>query len=332
MDHPPPRLNHRRRGLHDAEQGHLTIPHQPRTLTYTGRATTLPASGPGLLPHDGLVGALPAQKLPLFSRVLGALGVANPAIEASTTVGRLATPTRVGSPLVTPGLEEAWIAAGSGLAGVIIGVAGTLLGNLISNKAAKAAIEANSDDVRRQIEAASVDVKAQLEAASADVRAQIDASATTVVAQIEADRRNRLWEKQAAAYVDAIKSVQHLREIRASQVRSILTGSPPPTDPSPVDSDDVAARLVAYASPEIVGKLRDAFEAGTQFVTTLQLLDQMPPGAERKNAVAQALQEAKAVSGLEDEQMDMIRAELHTGPGHATEAPIPMARTAHDQG
>ncbi len=219
------------------------------------------------------------------------------------------------------GLEQIWIDAGPTLAGVIIGAAGGLIGNVISNRSTKTAIAANSEDIRRQIEGA-----------SGDVRAQIAASVATVGAQIEADRRNRLWEKQAAAYVDGIKGIRHQQKIRSSQVVNILTGADPLTAASSVDWPDVEARLLTYASPAIINKLRASSDAGIKFVTTWRGLDQMPAGNERFNMVEQARQEAAHADGLDDELMDTIRAELHAGTDRAPDLPVPLARSAQNKG
>jgi hypothetical protein len=231
--------------------------------------------------------------------------------------GQRARDAEVSSPLVTLGLEEAWIAASSALVGVVIGAAGALLGNLMSRKTANATIAANS-----------VDIKAQIDGASADVRAQIEAAATTIAAQIEADRRNRIWERQAAAYVDGIKGIRHQQKIRSSQVLNIITGSDPLETPAPVDWSDVEARLLTYSSPAIINRLTAASDAGIKFVTTWRHLDQMPPGTERLKMVDQARQEARDADGLDDELMDTIRAELHAGTGRAPDPPVPLAASA----
>jgi hypothetical protein len=146
--------------------------------------------------------------------------------------------------------------------------------------------------------------------------------------QIEADRRNRIWEKQAAAYVDGIKGIRHQQKIRASQVVNIITGSPALTDPAPVDWSDVEARLLTYASPAIIDKLRASSDAGIKFVTTWRHLDHMPPRTERLKMVEQARQEAKDADGLDDELMDTIRDKLHAGTDRAPEPPVPLAGSA----
>lgn len=215
---------------------------------------------------------------------------------------------------MTPGVEQTWIAAGSGLVGVLIGVGGTLLGNLISRRTLRdstsATIAANSRNIVTQVMANSADINAQIEASSADIRAQIAASAATVTAQIEADQRNRIWENKAAAYTDAIVGIRHQQNIRASQVRSIMTGSEPMTTPSPVDWPSVEARLITYASHAVMTRLIAASDAARQFAGTWRRLDEMGPSAERGEIRQRARQEAKAADGIDQELMETIRAEL----------------------
>src|SRR5262249_31483612 len=102
--------------------------------------------------------------------------------------------------LGTPRVEQAWIPRGSGLGGVLTGVGGALLGNLISRRTVRdstiAAIAASSRNIVTQVTANSADIKAQIEASSGDIRTQIAASVATVRAQIEADRSNRIWENK----------------------------------------------------------------------------------------------------------------------------------------
>jgi hypothetical protein len=222
---------------------------------------------------------------------------------------------------MTSGLEEAWVAAASGLVGVVIGAVSTLLGSIISRKTAR-------DSTDSTIAANSADIRAQISANSANIRAQIEASAATVTAQIEAERRSRIWERQAAAYTDAIQGIRHQQNIRASQVLNIITGSEPLAAPSSIDWNEVEARLIAYASPGVMEKLRAASDAGREFSSTWRMLDQMPPGVQRGVAAEQARQEARAADTLDDELMDTIRDELHASSARAPEPPIPLAASA----
>jgi len=225
---------------------------------------------------------------------------------------------------VTAGVEQTWIAAGAGLVGVLIGVGGTLLGNLISRRTVRdstnAAIAANSRNIVTQVTANSADIKAQIEA----IRAQIAASAATVRAQIEADRRNRIWENKAAAYTDAIAGIRHQQNIRASQVMSIMTGSEPMTTLSPVDWPFVEARLITYASRAVMTRLVAASDAARQFAGIWRRLDEMGPSAERGEMRQRARQEATAADGIDQELMETIRAELLDASTHqAPERQVP---------
>ncbi len=92
----------------------------------------------------------------------------------------VSAPIGATAPDVNPGIEEAWIAAASGVAGVLLGARGANLGALISSRSTRAAtaqtITANSTDIRNQIEANSTDIVNQIQASAANTRAALDAA------------------------------------------------------------------------------------------------------------------------------------------------------------
>jgi hypothetical protein len=59
----------------------------------------------------------------------------------------------------------------------------------------------------------------------AAVAAVVAAGTAQISAQIEADRRNRIWEKQAVAYTDAITGIMHRQKFRDGQLTGIITGT-----------------------------------------------------------------------------------------------------------
>jgi hypothetical protein len=103
---------------------------------------------------------------------------------------------------MNPTVEAAWIAGSSGLAGVLVGVSGTVIVARLGFRSTRAATEA----------------------ANATALA-------TVRQQIEADRRSRIWEKQAAAYSDAIGVVRARMTLRGGIFRQMLTGAQPEQKP-----------------------------------------------------------------------------------------------------
>src|SRR5216683_4976019 len=76
--------------------------------------------------------------------------------------------------------------------------------------------------------------------------------------QLAAARRDRIWDLRAAAYVDTINNVQYQQERRKRGLAAIpkLDVQPPAT--FPVNWDHLHARLVAYASPEVLACLAAA--------------------------------------------------------------------------
>lgn len=228
-------------------------------------------------------------------------------------------------------IEIAWIAAGSVVAGAAVGVAGAViaarLGLRSSERTTAAIISANSSDNKAQVEAGSADVRAQLAAASADIKAQI-----------EADRNSRIWEKQAAAYADAIEGIFHRQGIRRVQFQGMIARTdPPPQKPAPVNWSALEARLIAFSPQVVIKAFQDAGAAGFAFEDQLniwrtqreELRQQLGvlPGQTvsvpiNRAAVEEVLREANR---LDDLLMDTIRKELHAGAAVARAQPVPLA-------
>jgi hypothetical protein len=203
---------------------------------------------------------------------------------------------------MNPAIEAAWIAGGSGLLGVVVGVTGTVI-------VAKAGFRSTRDATD----------------------ATTAAGLASIRAQIEADRRNRIWEKQAAANTDAIAGIVHRQRIRQGLMRQVLT----------VDWTELGARLIAYASPAVVEGLEASASAGRNYESAVAMWnissEQARTAAEigrpvsapagRREAMDKALAEADR---LDDTLMDTIRAELHAGTDRPPAPPLPLARPAAD--
>ena len=86
-------------------------------------------------------------------------------------------------------------------------------------------------------------------------------SRDTIAAASEDTIRDRLWEKQAAAYVEAIEKLGR----RSAALRRLFTafdaGDTLPARGESEDWDELTARPFAYASPAVVAALRASVSA-----------------------------------------------------------------------
>jgi hypothetical protein len=142
--------------------------------------------------------------------------------------------------------------------------------------------------------------------------------------QIEADRRNRIWEKQAAAYTDAIAVLANRQMIRRNRLQGVMTGTVPEEPPALIEWEAVKARLAAYASPAVLDALEALIMAGRDFETKVTAFaaakeqaklmadsgHPAPDTASERDAATEALTGA---SRLNDELIHTIRDELHAG-------------------
>jgi hypothetical protein len=154
--------------------------------------------------------------------------------------------------------------------------------------------------------------------------------------QLADAHRSRVWDKQAAAYTDAIVGVQWRQGQRNRQLAVIkMLGREPPgsTQPaSPVDWTELQGRLFAFASPQVLSALQAASEAGREAESrTTHLFGlitfAVEPGEqwnretdstdEIERAVEAADQAAQAANDKEDALIDAIRADLHGERGRA---------------
>ena len=158
-------------------------------------------------------------------------------------------------------------------------------------------------------------------------------TAKAIRKQIEAERDGRIWDKQAAAYTDAIAGIIHRQKIRQGLWAFVLTMTEPPRPESPVDWRELQPRLLAYASPDVLDALSAAGTAGQKFEQLVGLLNDYrqevppdavaarPPGTDRA-AIEKALAEANR---LDDVLIDQIRKELHARAEARRSQPVPLA-------
>lgn len=204
-----------------------------------------------------------------------------------------------------PTIAAAWIASGSGLLGVVVGVGGTVIVARLGFRSTRDATKATTD-----------------------------AGLASVRAQIAADRRNRIWERQSATYTDLIQNVVHRRSSRTGQMQMVITGGEEPSKrPEPVGWSELGAQILAYGSQAIINKLQSANEAGRRFEdavgmwTIASMLARQNAGTGRPTSPTPADQ-AEVVSKardkadeLDDDLISAIRAELHAG---AAQSPAPL--------
>jgi hypothetical protein len=101
--------------------------------------------------------------------------------------------------------------------------------------------------------------------------AAITTGTANVREQIAADRNNRIWERRAAAYVDAIAGIRHRQKVRGCQIVGTRVGTEPERPKVPTDWVHVEARLIAYSSQGILAALRAASDGGRRFEDQIAL-------------------------------------------------------------
>lgn len=153
----------------------------------------------------------------------------------------------------------------------------------------------------------------------------------TASSTIEADRRVRVWEKRAEVYTDAVAGMLQLVEVRRSQLEHMTTETEPEHPPAPGDWHVVEARLIAYASDNVLEALAKAKIQGSRFDAAFRMWlavyaqphaatptppDEDPLTAQRigdpMKVAKEALPEATILS---NNLMNIIRDELYAGPG-----------------
>ncbi len=164
----------------------------------------------------------------------------------------------------------------------------------------------------------------------------VQASTGNTIRALDAARGDRLWDKQATAYVDAIAGVRWQQLRRQRQLNTLDPGDPLPADKSPVDWDELEARLLAYASPAVLLALKTASDAGRKARDLYNTWTFMADDERRSNdlrgagiaaparpaqilidaaeAVRPAIQHA---NDKDDALIDAIRTDLHGKAGRA---------------
>lgn len=167
--------------------------------------------------------------------------------------------------------------------------------------------------------------------------------------QFSEAHQGRIWDKQAATYIDAINGVrwrtaQRDRELTVIKFTGRQPASPDPAD-RPVDWTELQGRLFAFASPEVLIALRTAGDAGRvaddRITKLFGLITFAVPLGEQWNFISHSTDEieqaiesadhaAQAASDLDDALIDAIRADLHGRNGRALKRLTPEAKRSID--
>jgi hypothetical protein len=159
---------------------------------------------------------------------------------------------------------------------------------------------------------------------------------STTRMQIESDRANRVWDQQAATYVDAIVAIRRRQKIRQGMWLFVVTGSEPEPPPASIDWAMLDARVIGYATNPVIEAFETAGNAGkafedkvrawhehTEMVSSGGIPGASPqqPGTDR-DSILKALKEANR---LDDVLIDTIRDDLHARAGAKRPAPVRLA-------
>jgi hypothetical protein len=157
----------------------------------------------------------------------------------------------------------------------------------------------------------------------------IDAATETSARTLDAARGDKVWEKQAAVYVEAIAGIRHQQKIRVSRMQALRFLVPGRQElPSPVDWSELEPRLLAYASPAVIEALQAASDAGIKHRGLYDLyaaaIEQEREDEQWGNADAvgeAAVNSLAEADARDDALIALIRAELHARPSHEGELP-----------
>jgi hypothetical protein len=148
---------------------------------------------------------------------------------------------------------------------------------------------------------------------------------------IKADQHRRVWEKRSEAYTDAVAGILQLVKVRYSRMQHMTTETKPEDPLAPADPSLVEARLIAYASDDVLKALEQAKLHGSRFDAAFRMWlaayahthAATPPPPPVDTVTAQdigdpmetAKKELPEATKLCNNVMDIIRKELYAGPG-----------------
>lgn len=147
-----------------------------------------------------------------------------------------------------------------------------------------------------------------------DAAAEIARRANDSAAEIAL--RARLWEKQAAVYIEIIKAVEERMDERTERLRSVSTGGPFQAFGKSARWHELYPRLVAYNSPVV----RDALDAATEANSHVRDLYEEYSAMTRldREAALQRIRTAVERADMKDQELfETIRIDLRKKPGEA---------------
>jgi hypothetical protein len=158
-------------------------------------------------------------------------------------------------------------------------------------------------------------------------------------------QRARVWDKQAAAYVDAVTAVRWQQERRQRQFRALARGTvlvasdAVRAEQAPVDWSELGPRLFAFASPAVLKAMQAASYAGIEARSRYQKweesvrearamdVDKEPHVMANLHSGHQAAKQAlQAADDKDDALIEAIRVDLHGKAGAALDLLAPSAQ------
>jgi hypothetical protein len=171
-------------------------------------------------------------------------------------------------------------------------------------------------------------------------QATLDAAAKNTALALDAAREDRIWDKRADAYVDALYVIRHRQERRGDRTRTIrfdkatedrrqewLASFKLP------DEISMEMRLLAYASESVLAATRAAGEANAKaesaylywkgLIQESQLSAPDAPIRDQATAARKAMQPAVDEATRADEALlDAVRSDLHSRPSQMKAVPV----------
>jgi hypothetical protein len=163
-------------------------------------------------------------------------------------------------------------------------------------------------------------------------RHTIDASTANTIRALEAARSDRLWDKQAATYSDAITAIRWRQARRQRQFIAAGRGRMLADEKPPVEWWELQGRLFAFASPAVLLAFKTASDAGIRADGSWLELDLLVHEADTLDAefdpvadstpemdrVREAARQAvQAANDKDDALIQAIRDDLHNEGGSA---------------
>jgi len=180
-------------------------------------------------------------------------------------------------------------------------------------------------------------------------QATIDAAAENTKRALDAARDERIWEKRAEAYLDAMRFVRHRRDVydditrlfrydeaTEERIKKWLDSFQLP------DIRGIEIRLLAYASQPVIDAMNASgaahehmTRAHQDWTTAMNQATKGVPGAPTDAQVAEARAAiepaAKEATAKEEALLDAIRADLHSRPGQGAALPSADSRAMGSQ-